>query len=200
MTDQTAKEPFIIRDAEALRAVAHPLRQRIMVELIAVGHGRAADLARRLDAPPNAVSFHLRVLAKAGLIVEAPELARDKRDRVWATVSESYDVDPSVQGIDTLLGPIVDVIRENVAVVTRDGGHPEPDDGPKRSLTANVTMLTREQAVAMSVEVNDVIKRWTDSGTEVMRKAPGTPGLTAYRIVWAIGPMRGGDPGPRGEE
>src|SRR5215207_5197454 len=56
---------------------------------------RAADLARELGLPANQMSFHLRQLAKYGLIVEAPEAARDQRDRVWRSAdagSLSMDV------------------------------------------------------------------------------------------------------------
>ena len=48
---------------------------------------RAADVAERLDIPANQASFHLRQLAKYGLVEEAPELARDGRDRVWRATS-----------------------------------------------------------------------------------------------------------------
>lgn len=66
-----------------LKAMANPLRRRIFATLAAMDYARAADLSTRLDVPANSLSFHLRVLAEAGLIEEAPELARDRRDRVW---------------------------------------------------------------------------------------------------------------------
>lgn len=66
-----------------LKAMANPLRRRIFATLAAMDFARAADLSERLDVPANSLSFHLRVMAEAGLIEEAPELARDRRDRVW---------------------------------------------------------------------------------------------------------------------
>ncbi|GAA4376315.1 hypothetical protein GCM10023166_27810 [Paeniglutamicibacter cryotolerans] len=69
-----------------LKAMANPLRRQILAILGAVESARATDLAQRLDVPANKLSFHLRVLAAAGIIAEAPELARDRRDRVWQTV------------------------------------------------------------------------------------------------------------------
>lgn len=66
-----------------LKAMANPLRRRIFATLAAMDAARAADLAGRLEVPANSLSFHLRVLAEAGLIEEAPELAKDRRDRVW---------------------------------------------------------------------------------------------------------------------
>src|SRR5689334_19101274 len=73
-------------DPRILRAIAHPTRNRILAELHANGSIRAADIARALDIPANQASFHLRQLAKYGLVEEAPEEARDKRDRVWRLV------------------------------------------------------------------------------------------------------------------
>lgn len=70
-------------DPAVLRAVSHPVRNRVLAELHAAGPLRAADVAQALDIPANQASFHLRQLAKYGLVVEAPEAARDGRDRVW---------------------------------------------------------------------------------------------------------------------
>lgn len=75
-----------VHDPRVLRAIAHPMRNRILGELTAAGHLRAADVAALLDIPANQASFHLRQLAKYGLVEPAPELARDGRDRVWKPV------------------------------------------------------------------------------------------------------------------
>src|SRR5262249_60230191 len=76
-------DPHPMSDPRGLRASAHPTRGRILDELGATGPMRAADLGEVLDIPANQASFHLRQLAKYGVIVPAPEAARDKRDRVW---------------------------------------------------------------------------------------------------------------------
>lgn len=63
--------------------MAHPLRRRLLDVLKVHGPGTATTLAERTgQAVPN-VSHHLRVLAGAGLVEEAPELARDRRERWW---------------------------------------------------------------------------------------------------------------------
>src|SRR5215217_3197609 len=77
-----------VDDPRILRAIAHPMRNRILGELSAAGHLRAADVADVLGIPANQASFHLRQLAKYGLVEPAPELARDGRDRVWRPVHE----------------------------------------------------------------------------------------------------------------
>src|SRR5690349_11611808 len=78
-----------LTDVRMLRGIAHPVRNRILEEMSAGGPMRAADLADRLGIPANQASFHLRQLAKYQLVEEAPELARDGRDRVWRVVHEA---------------------------------------------------------------------------------------------------------------
>lgn len=94
LADPTAADRFPSRSVRLsspmLKAMSHPLRRRIL-ELMHEGvPRRAADLAELLQEPANSVSFHLRQLARAGLIVEAPEHARDKRDRVWMAAGSGY--------------------------------------------------------------------------------------------------------------
>jgi predicted ArsR family transcriptional regulator len=82
-------------DPRILRAIAHPTRGRILDELAATGPMRAADVGEALGIPANQASFHLRQLAKYGVIVPAPEAARDKRDRVYRLPDErGFRLDP----------------------------------------------------------------------------------------------------------
>src|SRR5699024_11975455 len=59
-----------------------------------------------LGVPANSVSYHLRILAKGGAIVEAPEAARDKRDRVWKLAQLSFDTARTGQSLQD--GTVVD--------------------------------------------------------------------------------------------
>lgn len=76
-----------------LKALTHPLRRRIVRLMRSGDPMRATDLAERLDVAANSVSFHLRRLAAAGMIREAPELARDRRDRVWVLTGSSFGLE-----------------------------------------------------------------------------------------------------------
>lgn len=80
---------------DQLRAMAHPLRMRLIERIGRRGTARAADLATDLDIPANSVSYHLRTLARGGVIVEAPEAARDKRDRVWKLTQTHFQHAPA---------------------------------------------------------------------------------------------------------
>ncbi|WP_309104526.1 helix-turn-helix domain-containing protein [Microbacterium sp.] len=91
-----------------LKAYSHPLRRQILRLLARREFLRAADVAAELDVPANSVSFHLRALADAGLIREAPERARDRRDRVWTHVKSALNLgDPRTPVADEQLGNAV---------------------------------------------------------------------------------------------
>src|SRR5215208_1632855 len=66
-----------------LTALAHPLRRRLLDLLKVEGPATVSVLAARTGQAVGNVSHHLRVLGTAGLIEDAPELARDRRERWW---------------------------------------------------------------------------------------------------------------------
>ena len=72
-----------ITDSRVLAAMSHPLRPRLLSLLKLDGPATASMLARRTGQAVGNISHHLRVLAAAGLIEEAPELARDRREHWW---------------------------------------------------------------------------------------------------------------------
>lgn len=72
-----------VDDPRAFRALAHPLRLRLLGQLRTGGPSTATSLARLLDDSVASISYHLRQLGKHGFIEEATELARDGRERWW---------------------------------------------------------------------------------------------------------------------
>lgn len=72
-----------VTDSRVLAAMAHPLRRRLLNVLKVDGPSTASALSARTGQAVGNVSHHLRALAAAGLIEEAPELARDRRERWW---------------------------------------------------------------------------------------------------------------------
>lgn len=159
--------PKPLHDPQVLRAIAHPVRNRILAELDAHGSLRAADLARDLDIPANQASFHLRQLAKYGLIVEDPEAARDKRDRVWRVVNpEGFSVE--MREIERQPGgkAATRVFRQN----QRAWGHLVVDtvfsDTPAKdihsTLTDSALLLSKDEAAELSRELDELVQRWAD--------------------------------------
>ena len=69
-------------DAAGLKALAHPLRVRMLSVLREQGPATATQLAARLGESTGTTSWHLRRLAEAGFLEEDPDRG-SKRDRWW---------------------------------------------------------------------------------------------------------------------
>ena len=68
--------------SESLKSLAHPLRVRIYDELSSYGPMTASGLAERLGESSGATSYHLRQLARAGLVREDESRGKG-RERWW---------------------------------------------------------------------------------------------------------------------
>jgi DNA-binding transcriptional ArsR family regulator len=78
-----------LRDPHELRAMAHPVRLRILEELTLVGPATATELAERVGESPANCSWHLRQLARYGYVEEAG--GGTGRQRPWRAVVESRE-------------------------------------------------------------------------------------------------------------
>jgi DNA-binding transcriptional ArsR family regulator len=87
-----AGKPRKVTDRAELRALAHPLRLRLLEELVvsdpATDTATATELAERVGESPANCSWHLRQLAKYGYIEEAP--GGRGRERRWRAVIEAH--------------------------------------------------------------------------------------------------------------
>lgn len=81
-----------LTDPQMLRALAHPARLNIMEHLSSTGAAvTATECAEVVGLSPSATSYHLRALARYGLIEEAPGRG-DARERVWRSAVQSWTV------------------------------------------------------------------------------------------------------------
>ena len=82
------RSPQVISDARAMRAMAHPLRIRLMELIVRDGEITATRAAELLGESPGNMSWHLQTLAKYGFVEEAG--AGRGRSRPWRAVSRSH--------------------------------------------------------------------------------------------------------------
>jgi DNA-binding transcriptional ArsR family regulator len=92
-----------------LRALAHPLRSRLLGALRFHGPATSTALAARLGTNSGATSYHLRQLAEVGLVEDDPERSNG-RDRWWRAAhdatswrSTDFDDDPDAKAADDWL-------------------------------------------------------------------------------------------------
>jgi DNA-binding transcriptional ArsR family regulator len=162
-----AYEPPRLSDPRMLRAIAHPTRGRILDELGAAGPMRAADVGDVLGIPANQASFHLRQLAKYGLIVPAPEAARDNRDRMWKLPDErGFRID--VQDVAKQPGgkAAVSVFQKNKSawahrLVDEVFSFKKKKDSFS-SITDQAMRLSKDEASDFMVEVDAVLTKWRE--------------------------------------
>ncbi len=75
-----------------MRALAHPARMEILDHLSLTKDGATAtECAEVVGLSPSATSYHLRALAKVGMIQEAPSRG-DGRERVWQASYRHYSL------------------------------------------------------------------------------------------------------------
>ncbi|MGZ4457925.1 MAG: ArsR/SmtB family transcription factor [Nocardioidaceae bacterium] len=73
---------------EALRALSHPVRLKILGLLRVEGPSTASALAARLGLNSGATSYHLRQLAQHGFVVDDTERG-NARDRWWKAAHQA---------------------------------------------------------------------------------------------------------------
>lgn len=83
-----------LTDPRAMRALAHPLRLRLLGELRMRGPQSVGMLSEVVDEAPASVSYHLSTLATHGFIEPAPEHARDRRERWWRAAHDFTSWEP----------------------------------------------------------------------------------------------------------
>lgn len=155
-----------IHDPRVLRAIAHPVRTAILGEIEAGGPVRAADVAQALDIPANQASFHLRQLAKYGLVEEAPEAARDKRDRVWKATSRG--VSANLNDLAKTPGgqAAVEVFRHSASAWAHHlidvAIGPTEEKDTIRTMANQSVRLTKQEADQLRLEMQDLIEGWAD--------------------------------------
>lgn len=81
-TSSTSTPGVVKLDSRQLRALAHPLRARLLAALRAGGPATATVLAELLGTNTGATSYHLRQLAEVGLVSEEPGRGTG-RQRFW---------------------------------------------------------------------------------------------------------------------
>ena len=77
-----------------LAALAHPLRLDLLNHLMSAGPATASACARAVGDSPSNCSYHLRFLAKHGLVEPLGERDGDGRERPWRATITGLAVDP----------------------------------------------------------------------------------------------------------
>src|ERR1700712_3422214 len=118
-TQKARREPVVLRDPRAIKALAHPARLAVLEEFMAKRRLTATECATIAGLSPSAMSYHLRSLAKWGIIT--PTDSADGRERRWKLVEGGFYLEPdpaiaTAAAAATLVARILD--RQRVDVLT----------------------------------------------------------------------------------
>jgi DNA-binding transcriptional ArsR family regulator len=157
-----------VTDPDVLKAMTHPLRRQVYRLLAQLGSANITMLAEHTGADPGQLSYHLRELAKRGFVEEAPELARDRRERWWRAAQESWGwttadlPDPAAQAIGESLHQLG--VAEEFDRLARFEATKQ-DFGPDwlRAAHSSATnlRLTPAELRELCEELNSTLRRWS---------------------------------------
>lgn len=180
-----------ITEAETLKALAHPMRQKLYRLLMQLGPATVGALADKADGDPGQVSYHLRRLAEAGFIEEAPELVRDFRQTWWRPVKEPTSW--SSADFDSPAGKLVaDTVSAHWIVeqfqAVRDSRKTTSGErfGPEWEGTSTASQsfltLTPDDVHEMVAEFQQLCQRW--SRRSEANRAADAPGTRPVRFFF----------------
>jgi DNA-binding transcriptional ArsR family regulator len=165
----------LVLDARSLRAVAHPVRLRLLGLLRMNGPSTATALAAQLGLNSGATSYHLRKLAEGGLIVDVPDRGTG-RDRWWRAAHRStFFQAERLSAADREAG--VEYLRA-IAMVYAEQMHRAAEERPllppewqAAGMFGDYPLyLTPAEAQQLMLDLREVLSRY--------RSAPPTPAPT----------------------
>jgi DNA-binding transcriptional ArsR family regulator len=196
------KDIMDIADPRLVKGLAHPLRIEILRELEG-GMASPSEIAERIGAPLGNVSYHVRFLARIGLI----EL-RETRPRRGA-VEHYYQLLDGVQVSeaawaslpgavrDTVLSATLDEVGQSIAAAVNAGGFSHDDTRAGRV----ELVLDRDAVAELAGAVNELNDRAMEIERAAARRiaaAPGSEDPTRVELVLMLYgsavPVGGGAP------
>ena len=175
----------VITDPRAIRALAHPARQRIIDELYSGRVLTATECAELAGLTPSATSYHLRALERWG-IVERAEASADGRERPWRALGSGLQISSQSSGTGRVASQAM--MRSNVNRVLEQFEELPADDPWDESSLMNRSRLwlTREETKQLGKELDDVIERFRKGRTATSHPA-GTRQVTTLLAVVPTG-------------
>ena len=191
----------MVLDARGLRALASPVRVRLLGLLRRHGAATATGLAARLDINSGSASYHLRQLAGAGFVEEdtARGNARERwwralHQKTWFTDTELADREP-----EAALAYLQSVAAAHTLRTQRAMNDLPTMPRPWRDaleLSDWPLRLTPQEAVALREEVRAVVQRYRPDVPDTAPQAP--PGTERVSFLVQLLPDPDGPDDPDG--
>lgn len=179
------KKRVVLTDPRAIRALAHPARQRIIDELYSGKVLTATECAELAGLTPSATSYHLRALERWG-IIERADTSADGRERPWRAPAQSLLISSQSTGAGRLASQAM--MRTNVDRVIEQFAEMAVDDpwDDLSMMSRSRLWLTRTEAEQLGKELSEVIERHRRAHTMANHPA-GTRQVTTLLAVVPVG-------------
>jgi DNA-binding transcriptional ArsR family regulator len=158
--------PASTLDTAVMRAMAHPARLALLQHLRNGGPATATECAGVVDLSPSATSYHLRALARAGLVEAAPGRG-DGRERLWRVTGGRYEVtgvaDLAPEGREALRALVESLLAWDDVRVSRylSQLEAEPPEWQDAALFMDSTLqVTAEELAEVSQAVYELLDRY----------------------------------------
>ena len=147
---------------DEVRALAHPLRQRILYHLAFTGPATATTIARAFDSDTGTTSYHLRQLERFGFI-EQDRGRSSRRDKWWRLVPlDLRDIAEELRESEESrrLGRLQRARDRELVERYLENQHRFGDVAEAAMFSSSATRLTKEELAQFTEEYVALLKRW----------------------------------------
>jgi DNA-binding transcriptional ArsR family regulator len=184
-----------VSDPTALRALAHPLRVRLLRLVREHRPVTNAELAAMVGESTASVSYHLSVLRRHGFVEPDPSPGATRRHKPWRTTYDRMRMTSSEVGVTPLESPgggaLAAMLADDRSVQDAYLAAPGAPEGTV--LDAAVFQISRlvldaERAEALAADVSALLDRYQQEGD------PGD-GEARFAVTFVAVPLVGGEAG-----
>jgi DNA-binding MarR family transcriptional regulator len=177
-------------DAATMRALAHPLKWALMEVLLVEGSATSTRCAELVGDTQANCSFHLRQLARYGLVEPAPSTSR--RERPWrlAITEQSWSV---IQPDETRSRAAAELervfIQHEMAKLMRwrRSEHTYPEKWRSAAMRAGATTwLTAEELEKVSAQMMKVMARFRDRLEDPSKRPAGSRPVRLFAVGYPL--------------
>jgi predicted ArsR family transcriptional regulator len=186
-----------IRDAQTLKALAHPVRIALIETLGVEGAMTATEAGERIGESPTTCSFHLRQLAKYGFVEEAG--GGKGRSRPWRVVDRGLDIssDSGDPEAEVAAGTVARLWRESQLRRLehwRDTRSSYPQEWREATTHSQIVhWLTPAELKEMNEELLAIVlSRFQDRRFDPSKRPEGSLPVETLLFNYPVSPPQGG--------
>jgi len=188
--DGLRDDPLRIEDASAMRALAHPLKWTLMDVLLTEGTATSTRCAEVTGESQATCSFHLRQLARYGLVEEAPTTSRKERPWRLATVEQSWSrVQPDQARTEAVTELERVFVQHELATLMRwiRTAPAYGEDWQRASMRAGaIAWVTADELAALRDQIEALMLTYRDRVTDPARRPAGSRLVRLFSAAYPL--------------